>query len=175
MSRRYTIAGISGSGKTTTGRLLADRLGLPYVELDSLNHGPNWTEATPDELRARVERAIAAAPNGWVLDGNYRSKIGDLVLRNADTLIWLDLPLRTCLRRLWRRTWRRILHREVLWNGNRENLRGAFVARDSLFAWTIRSYFRHRRELPQLVARLPHLRLVRLRSEHDVRRWLETV
>src|SRR5512142_1642906 len=68
--RRVSVAGISGSGKSTLARALAERLGVPYVELDALNHGPNWTEATPEELRARVEAAFAAAPDGWVADGN---------------------------------------------------------------------------------------------------------
>src|SRR6186997_1715444 len=78
--RRVSVAGISGSGKTTLAAALAARLGVPHVELDALHHGPNWTEATPEELRARVEAALAAAPEGWVADGNYESKLGDLVV-----------------------------------------------------------------------------------------------
>ncbi|HEY6053697.1 MAG TPA: AAA family ATPase, partial [Gaiellaceae bacterium] len=91
--RRVSVAGISGSGKSTVARALAERLGVPYVELDALNHGPSWTEATPEELRARVEAAFAAAPDGWVADGNYESKLGDLVVSRADTFVWLDPPL----------------------------------------------------------------------------------
>ena len=49
------------------------------------------------ELRARVETAIAAAPDGWVIDGNYRSKLDDIVLAQADTLVWLELPMRISL------------------------------------------------------------------------------
>src|SRR6266545_3515470 len=95
--RRVTVAGISGSGKSTFARGLAERLGVPYLELDELHHGPNWTEATADELRARVETAIAAAPEGWVIDGNYRNKLGDFVLAQADTFVWLELPLRVSM------------------------------------------------------------------------------
>lgn len=170
--QRISIAGTSGSGKTTVGRALADQLGLPFVELDALCHGPNWEEAPDDVFRARVEEAIAAAPHGWVIDGNYGRKLSEVVLERADTLVWLDIPLHVCLRRLWVRTWRRILQREELWNGNRESVATAFFARDSLFVWAITSHRRRRRTLPERLSRHGHLEVVRLRSAHDVERWL---
>lgn len=99
---------------------------MPFHELDALNHGPAWAEATPEELRARVEPLVAG--DAWVIDGTYRGKLGDLVLHRADVVVWLDLPLRIWLPRLLRRTVRRIVRREELWNGNRETWRGAFWA-----------------------------------------------
>lgn len=170
--RRVSVAGISGSGKSTFGRALAERLGVPYVELDVLHHGPNWAEPSADEFQARVAAALADLPDGWVLDGNYRSKLGDVVLGRADTLVWLDLPLHVSLRRLWRRTWSRIVRREELWSGNRETIRNTFLRRDGLFAWALRSYRRHRRELPEAAALHPNLRLVRLRTPEQVERFL---
>src|SRR6185503_1493018 len=113
--RRVAIlASASGSGKTTLGRELARRLDVPFHELDALHHGPDWTEATADELRARVEPLVAE--DAWVLDGAYRGKLGDLVLERAELVVWLDLPLRIWLPRLLRRTVTRIVRREELWN-----------------------------------------------------------
>jgi len=137
-----------------------------------LHHGPNWTEATAEELRAHVEAAMAAAPDGWVIDGNYGIKIGGLVLERADTVVWLDLPLHVCLRRLWRRTWGRILRKEELWSGNRESIRTAFFIKDSLFAWTIKRHRPGRRLLAERIERNPHLNVVRLRSPREVKRFL---
>ena len=171
--RRVTVAGVSGSGKTTFSRALAERLGVPYVELDALHHGPSWTEASAEELRTRVAAAIAAAPGGWVVDGNYRHKLGDLVLAGADTFVWLELPLRVSLARLARRTWRRWRHREELWHGNREAVRN-MVGLEGLFVWTVRSYVRHKREIPPALARNPHLTVVHLRSAGAVASFLGT-
>jgi adenylate kinase family enzyme len=166
------VAGVSGSGKTTFGRALAERLGVPFVELDALHHGPNWSEASTEELRSRVEAAIAAAPDGWVIDGNYRHKLEDVVLAQADTFVWLEPPLRVSLRRLARRTWRRWRRHEELWYGNREQVRNMIGPREGLFAWTVRSYFRHKREIPAALARNTHLRLVHLRSPEQADAFL---
>jgi adenylate kinase family enzyme len=168
---RVNVKGISGSGKSTFARELAERLAVPYVELDALHHKPNWTEASAEELQSGVREVIANTPDGWVIDGNYERKLGDLVLDAADTIVWLDPPLHVSLGRLWRRTRTRIRDRVELWGGNRETWRNAFWGWNALFAWTLRAYFRQRRELSRRFGSDP--RLVRLRSPEEARRWLE--
>ena len=168
---RVNVKGISGSGKTTFARELAGRLDLPVLELDAVHHGPNWTEASAEELQDRVREFMAAAPDGWVIDGNYESKLGALVTDAADTLVWLDPPLHVALARLWRRTKHRIRGGVELWSGNRETWRNAFWGRDALFAWTLRAFARHRREWPRRYG--SHRGFVRLRSEDEAARWLE--
>jgi len=168
---RVNIKGISGSGKTTFGRELAERLGVPYVELDSLNHQANWTEASAEELRGLVAEFMAGSPDGWVIDGNYEVKLDDLVIDAADQIVWLDLPLHVALGRMCRRTVSRIRDDVELWAGNRESWRGAFLGWNALFMWTVRSLFRHRRNWPRKFAGDP--RIVRLRSADEARRWLD--
>jgi hypothetical protein len=106
-----------------------------------------------------------------VVDGSYSRKLGTLVLDAADTVVWLDLPVRVWLPRLTRRTARRIARREELWNGNRESLRGALWGRESLFVWAFRSHVRRRRTYPRSLAGYD---LVRLRTNVEVERWLAT-
>jgi adenylate kinase family enzyme len=168
--RKIAVKGTSGAGKTTFAAALAQRWGVPHVELDALHHGPNWTEPSAAEFRARVRAAMAAAPAGWIIDGNYERKLDRLVTDAADVVVWLDPPLRTLLRRLWRRTTHRVRDRVELWNGNRETWRTALWGRDSLFAWTIRAFFRHRREWPRRFA--AHPGFVRLRRPEEADRWL---
>jgi adenylate kinase family enzyme len=170
--RRVNVKGTSGSGKTTFARELARRLDLPFVELDALHHGPNWTEASAEEFRARVREAMEAAPDGWVIDGNYEAKLGDTVIAPADTIVWLDLPLGLKLRRVARRTRERIRDDVELWNGNKETLRNALWGRESLFAWMIRGHVRHRRDWPRRYGSDP--RFVRLRSVEEARAWLDS-
>jgi adenylate kinase family enzyme len=165
--RVAVIASASGNGKTTFGRELAERLGVPFVELDALVHGPNWTEISDEGLREAVVPIVAG--DGWVIDGSYQRKIGDLVLEHADTIVWLDLPIRIWLPRLLRRTLRRIRGRERLWNDNRESLRTAFWGRESLVGYALGAHFRNRRELPSCLA--PY-RVVRLRTPSEVDRFV---
>ena len=163
MRRVAVLASASGNGKTTVGRQLAERLEVPFVELDALVHGPNWTETPNEELRAILEPVVAS--EGWVIDGAYRNKIGDLVLARADTVVWLDLPVRVWLPRLVRRTVRRIRGRETLWNDNEESVRTAFWGRDSLVGYALRMHFDRRRRYPQELA--PY-RVIRLRTQREI-------
>src|SRR5262245_11349632 len=140
MRRIAVIASASGNGKTTVGRALAQRLELPFIELDALVHGPGWVETPDDQVRKQLAPVIAG--EAWVIDGNYHSKLGNSVLRRADTIVWLDLPVYVWLPRLLWRTLRRWYRREELWNGNRESLGGVLWGKDSLFVWAFRSHFR---------------------------------
>jgi adenylate kinase family enzyme len=164
---RIVVVGGSGSGKTTIARRFAKANGLPYVELDALHWGANWTACPKDEFRARVEAAIS--DDAWVVDGNHYGKLGDLVLERADLVVWLDLPLRVTIPRLWRRTRRRMREQTKLWGGNRETWRDVFFSRDSLFLYTLRIHRGKRRRYEQ---RLTRYQMVRLRSAGEIEGWL---
>jgi len=170
MRRVVVIASASGNGKTTLARALAARLGVPFVEMDALHHGPSWTEATPEELRSKVEPIVRS--DAWVIDGAYRGKLGDLVLERAELVVWLDLPMRVWLPRLLRRTIGRIVRREELWNGNREKLRTAVFDRDSVIYYAIRMHRRRRHTYPSALSRY---NVVRLRRPAEVERFLSDV
>jgi adenylate kinase family enzyme len=161
--------GGTGSGKTTVSRLLAERLGVPHIELDALFWKPGWVMPSAGEFRRIVEAALD--PDGWVVDGNYRHRLGTLVLAQADLVVWLDPPFWTKFWRIFRRTARRIRTREVLWGTNVDTWRGAFLSRDSLFWWLVKTHFPNRRRYPKLLAPYPH---VRLRSKREVARFFET-
>jgi adenylate kinase family enzyme len=166
--RRVVVRGSTGAGKSTFARELATRLDLPYVELDALHHLPGWTEASAEELRARVEAALDD-DRGGVVDGNYDGKLGTLVVGRAELIVWLDLPLRVTFPRLLRRTVRRARTGEELWNGNRESWRGSFASRESVLLWLFRTHWRNRREWP---ARFAGRQVVRLRTPGAAREWL---
>jgi hypothetical protein len=107
-----------------------------------------------------------------VIDGGYDSKLGDVVIGAADTIVWLDPPFRVFYPRLVRRTMHRIRHDVELWNGNRETWRNQFASRESIFYWTIKAHLRHQRTWPERFGTDP--RLLRLRSDAEAQRWLDT-
>lgn len=172
--RRISVIGSStGVGKTTFGRRLAERLSLQFVELDALFWGPRWTQASTEAFRADVAAALAG--EGWVVDGNYTGRLGQLIWSQADTVVWLDLPFLVALWRTLVRTLRRVRTREELWSGNRESVRNAFLSRDSLIFYAIRTYRRRRRLFEERLAspNAAHLTVHRFRSDAEAERWLD--
>ena len=73
--------------------------------------------------------------------------------------------------------------REELWNGNREDLRGAFLSRDSLVVYLLRTERAKRRRREALAAEFAAdrlraaggLRVVRLRGPREADAWLAHV
>ena len=162
------VIGPSGSGKSTTAREISTRLGVPHVELDALHHLAGWT---PNPRFAQDVDAATAGP-AWVVDGNYTAT-RDLVWARADTLVWLDLPRTLTVRRVAVRTARRMARREVLWNGNRERVRG-LLAPDHPLWWTWITTPGRRVVTEQRLAdpRWAHLVVVRVRTPAEVTAWL---
>jgi adenylate kinase family enzyme len=168
---RINVVGTCGSGKTTVGRRLAERLGLPFVEMDALAWRSDWRLAPYEEIRRLLDTATRAG--GWVVDGNY-SRFRDLLWGRADTVVWLDLGFVRTFGQLLLRTFGRCITREELWHGNRERLRSALLSRDSILLWGLKTYRRRRRDYPRLLSQPEHahLRLVHLRTRCEIERWL---
>ena len=137
---KIALVGISGSGKSTLGKKLSKERSLPYFELDSFFHNKGWVPTPAREFKEKVEAILRSNPNGWIIDGNYLSKLDGLVLSQADVVIWFNLPRRVVMYRIIKRSALRAIRRQKLWNENRERLRD-FMSRDPdinviLWAWT---------------------------------------
>jgi len=174
--RRVWVVGCSGAGKSTFARALAERLGAAHVEIDALFHGPDWTSTPREELRARVAERIAA--DRWVVDGNYRNALGDLVSRAAETVAWIDPPRRVVMASVVARTLGRMAWRTELWNGNRERWRNLFDPRPEqnvvLWAWTRFPVYR-RGYADMQAAAPPSQTWLRFGSRAAAWAWLATV
>lgn len=169
--RRVAVFGTTGSGKSWLAERLAERAGLRVVELDALFWGRDWQPAPVDLFRHRVERETR--DDGWIVVGNY-GQVRDLVWRPADTLVWLDLPLPVVMSRLLRRTVKRAVTREELWGtGNRETLSNAFLSRNSILLYALKTHRRNRERFAQECDALAgEKRVVRLRSRRDIERFV---
>jgi adenylate kinase family enzyme len=149
--KRTVVIGTSCSGKTTFAKRLAQSLDIQHIELDAINWLPNWTPRSNDEFRILVEKEVSA--DKWVVDGNY-SKTRDIVWSRATVLIWLNYSFPVVLSRAFSRTISRIFDREILFSGNRETFRMAFLSRDSILLWVLQTYYRRRREYARLLNKL---------------------
>jgi adenylate kinase family enzyme len=171
---RIKIIGTSGSGKTTLARQAAQRLGLPYIELDALYWGPDWTERPTDEFAAAIRRAVGA--DGWVMCGNYET-MRHLIMPRVQVLVWLDYPHWLVMSRVLRRSVRRSLTRETLWAGNHESFRKSLFSRDSIILWAWTSHIRRQRQYAKLFSGQDrsHVQLVRLRTPREAEVWLRSL
>ena len=169
--RRINIIGMTCAGKTTLARALAARTGVTHVELDALFWEPGWAPAPEAVFRARVAEALAA--DAWVADGGYQVA-RDIIWGRADTVVWLDYPLRVILPRFARRTVDRLRSGEEFWpgTGNRETL-GNVVRADGLLPFILRQHRGKRRRTRERLAARPDLYQVRLRTPREAARWLE--
>lgn len=170
--RRVLVGGISGAGKSTLARTLARRLGVPYVELDALHHGPNWTKRPSFEVDVE---AFSAGP-AWVTDGQYQRFLGDLLWRRADTFLWLDFRRAVVMKRVISRSAARAIDRRELWNGNTESIRD-WLDPEHPIRWAWSQHARRRSEYAERLAdpRYTHLTVVRLRTPREAARWLAGV
>lgn len=109
LGRRIHIIGVAGTGKTTLGRRLGERLQMPSYELDRVGFEQgNWAHAWPLEVRQRQLLGITAQP-GWVTEGVFLWWNRE-VLESAESILWLDhltfpVVARRILRRATREAW----------------------------------------------------------------------
>jgi adenylate kinase family enzyme len=175
--QRVSVVGTSGAGKSTLSRALAGALDAEFLELDSVFHQAEWVPLPTGEFRERVAAVVAG--ERWVIDGNYTSKVRDLIWARADTVVWLDLPRRIVMRRIIRRSFGRVAGRTELWNGNRERWRNLFSLdkEESVIAWAWQTHAATRAKCEAAMADPAngHLRFVRLTSPGAVRRFLSGV
>ncbi|MEL7545497.1 MAG: AAA family ATPase [Pseudomonadota bacterium] len=68
---RIAILGPSNAGKSTLAVAVGQKLGVPVVHLDPLNHTPHtdWVPRPKEDFAALHEEAILGET--WVMEGNY--------------------------------------------------------------------------------------------------------
>nr|GAT52487.1 predicted protein [Mycena chlorophos] len=101
---------------------------------------PNWESETAEGMRAKVAQALAAAPNGWVVDGNFGKRIGGLVEDPSTDEIWLDPPLLLYIPRLIVRTFARMLGLVPPCREGCNETLSTFFSRENIVLWSIQNH-----------------------------------
>jgi len=173
---RINIMGCSGAGKSTLSKELAEILDLPYISLDRMFWQPNWVESDYETFRINVQEKLSQCPRGWVVDGNYSSKLDSLIERSATDIIWIDVPFWAYFPRLvWRTVGRALGFTEACSPGCYESFKHAFLSPNSILWWALTA---HRRVRKQLMATYEadkaegRNRWTRLTTRSQVREWV---
>ncbi len=99
--KKIILIGCPGSGKTTFGKALSEKTGLPIVHLDKISHIDNWEIIEKSEFDKRLQGELQKEE--WIIDGNYNRTIKHR-LRYCDTVFYFDLPTAVCLYSAAKRT-----------------------------------------------------------------------
>ncbi|KAF9463645.1 hypothetical protein BDZ94DRAFT_1321601 [Collybia nuda] len=135
-----------GTGKSTTGTALAALLGVPYVALDRLYWEPGWKETPFDEFQAKIRKALDQSDKGWVVDGSYSEKGGNMVLEECTDMIWLDPPLLLYFPRIFIRTMSRLFGSTATCSPDcPETFSEVFFSKNSILWWCLSHHWRYRK------------------------------
>lgn len=90
----------AGVGKTTFANKLGEILQINVYHLDALYWNPGWVEASNMEFTTAQKKIVQQKE--WIIEGNYTATY-EIRAEHADTIIYLELPLLTCLYRVVKR------------------------------------------------------------------------
>ena len=141
--KKIVIIGACGSGKTTLGHQLSQKLQIKATDMDELYWLPGWKRRPFQEFVDLVKQATSKEK--WIICGNY-SKLQHLTLGDADTIIWLDLPFFTLLWRIIKRSIEQAINRSTICNGNRQS----FAQFLWLFNHLFKSYWKKKKRYRRL-------------------------
>jgi adenylate kinase family enzyme len=149
------VIGCGGAGKTTVARALALHTGLPLVQADPIVY-PDGRTARP-ESEWQPELDGYADREAWVIDA-MKLSILERRLQRADTVVFVDVPRRSCFLGVAQRDGVRAVR-------NREFMR---------WIWNFPRTARPR--IYELLGRSgDDTQVVVLRSRREVRRFLATL
>ena len=164
---RVLIVGSPGSGKTTLGRIIAEKFGLPLVHLDKLFWREGWVEAPREEFDALLTAELAREK--WIIDGNY-SRTLNMRLERADTVIFLDYPSPVCLFRVLKRvvgSYGRT--RPDMGEGCPERLDIEFLS----YVWSFRN--KHRPGIVERLSAAKNVEIITIRNRREYKAFMDRI
>lgn len=101
--KRIVILGSSGTGKTTLCRMLAGKLQMKPLHLDSVYWEKDWNNIDKQQFDLFMKNYLSKNKQ-WVIDGNYsNNKHFTYRLNLADTIIFLDFGRQVSLQGIHKR------------------------------------------------------------------------
>lgn len=89
--KKVAVFGNTGGGKSTLSKRLSEITGLPLYALDKIQYQSGGAEVPNEEYKHIHEKILAA--DRWIIDGFGCMETVWLRLNEADSLVFVDLPL----------------------------------------------------------------------------------
>jgi len=124
------VAVFGAGGKSTLARAIAQKMNLKFIEIDWINHMPGWQTRPPEDANRILLEQMESSPNGWIAD-HHTGYLRELIYRNVESVIVLELPFRTIFWRRFKRSLKRAWTHEIVCGGNTETFWQHFFTRES--------------------------------------------
>ena len=95
---KIAIVGYSGSGKSTTAKIIGEKYGIPVLHLDTVQFLENW-QVRPQQEKQELVAGFMAEYDSWVIDGNYSQLYQTERFEQADRIIFFSFNRFACLYR----------------------------------------------------------------------------
>lgn len=159
IGNRILILGCPGSGKSTFGRALHEKTGLPLIHLDNVWWRADGSHISRDEFDRALEKLLRG--ESWIMDGHY-SRTVEVRLQACDTVIFLDYPEAVCMAGIVARV-----------GQNRPDMPWTEDTLDPELVAMVRNYRRDNRPvLHALLEKYPDKQAVIFTSRAEADRWL---
>ncbi|WP_406945292.1 topology modulation protein [Halobacillus sp. SY10] len=170
--KRIMVLGVSaGVGKSTFAKKLGEKLDIDVYHLDRFYWEPGWQEATLEDFSERQRNVVGKEQ--WIIEGNYRNTY-EIRAEKADTIIYLELPLRTCLFRVLKRWWtHRGSTRPDLGEGCSERMEADFLK------FIVTTYRKRKKNMQERLLSFQEIgrekQVIQLRSKKDIQKFLDHI
>ena len=100
---KIMVLGASGTGKTTLGRMLSEKLSIPHLPLDSVYWQKDWNSISKEDFNTYM-KSYLTKHKSWVIDGNYtNNRHFTYRLNSADIIVYLDFGKQVSLQGIHKR------------------------------------------------------------------------